>query len=97
MGGLKVYCFPWYSFLLRAVKKIIQEQAQGILALPDWATQPCYPLLATLHVQRPVALKPSRTLLRVCHSPETVHPLCKKLKRLVCHVSGNKYNIVATG
>ena len=93
---LKIYCFPPFSCLLQAVKKIIQEQAMGILVVPDWPTQPWYPLLATLHVQPPVVLQPSQKLLSLCHSPETSHSLCRKLKLLVCHVSGNNYNNVAT-
>ena len=95
-ADLKFYCFPPFSCLLQAVQKIIQEQARGILVVPDWPTQPWYPLLALLHVQPPVVLPPSHTLLSLRHSPETVHPLCSKLKLLVCHVSGNNYNAVVT-
>ena len=37
------YCFPPFSCILRVIKKVIQDQARGILVLPDWPTQPWYP------------------------------------------------------
>ena len=49
-----------------------------ILVVPDWPTQPWYPLLATLHIQPPVVLQPSQKLLSLCHSPETSPPSLQK-------------------
>ena len=42
------YCFPPFSCILRVIKKVIQDQARGILVLPDWPTQPWYPMLNTI-------------------------------------------------
>ena len=79
-SDLKFYCSPPYSCVLRAVKKIIQESAKGIIVIPDWQTQPWYPLLAALNVHTPVILNPSpNLLLTLCQSPEAKHPLCKKM------------------
>ena len=35
---IKFYCFPPFSCILRAVRKIIQDQALGILVIPNWPT-----------------------------------------------------------
>ena len=78
---IKFYCFPPFSCILRAVRKIIQNQALGILVIPNWPTQPWYPMLMP---QPLVILHPSTDLLRLKSSPESVHPLHKKLELPIC-------------
>ena len=87
---IKFYCFPPFSCIPRAVRKIIQDQAFGILVIPNWPTQPWYPVLMPLLIQPPVILHVS-TDLRLMSSPETVHPLHKKLKLHICLVSGKTF------
>ena len=75
-----------------AVRKIIQDQALGILVIPNWPTQPWYPMLMPLLSRPPVILHPSTDLLRIKSSPETVHPLHKKLELHICLVSGKNFH-----
>ena len=64
---IKFYCFPPFSCILRAVRKIIQDQALGILVIPNWPTQPWYPMLMPLLSRPPVILHPSTDLLSSSH------------------------------
>ena len=82
------YCFLPFNCILRAVRKIIQDQALGILVIHYWQTQPWYPMLMPLLMQPPVILHPSTDFLRLKSSPEIVHPLHKKLELDICLVSG---------
>jgi hypothetical protein len=45
-NNLKFYWFPPFSCILQTVQNIRQEQATGILVIPNWPTQPWYPLIA---------------------------------------------------
>ena len=87
--NLKFYCFPPFSCILQAVQKIKQEKATGILVIPNWPTQPWYPLIAALLVEPPLMHHPSKSLLQLPVAPEEQHPLAKKLELKVCYVSGN--------
>ena len=57
-SNLKFYSFPPFSCILKALKKIIQDQATGIFVAPNWMTQifwlcyttsGCRIVLLTLH------------------------------------------------
>ena len=86
---LNFYCFPPFSCILQTVQKIIQEKATGILVIPNWPTQPWYPLIAPLLMQPPQVFPPSQTLLQLPAAPAESHPLAKKLELKICLVSGN--------
>lgn len=86
---LNFYCFPPFSCILQTVQKIIQEKATGILVIPNWPTQPWYPLIAPLLLQSPQVCPPSQTLLQLPAAPAELHPLAKKLELKICLVSGN--------
>jgi len=72
-----------------------QESDSGpsreILVLPDWPTQPWYPILNTILEHPPVVLKPARRLLLMPSQPQLQHPLAKTLALAVCLVSGKNY------
>ena len=85
---LRLYCFPPFSCILQTIQKIKRDHAQGILVVPDWPTQPWYPLLQALLLQKPVLLQPSSTLLSLPAFPHTVHILHKKMRILICFLSG---------
>ena len=42
--GLKFYAFPPFSLILKALVKIRQDRATGVMVVPDWLGQPWYPL-----------------------------------------------------
>lgn len=81
------YAFPPFSIILRVLKKIESDQAQGILIVPNWSTQPWYPLFNSLLIEPPIVLNPSSTLLL---SPDrsVKHPLAGKLSLIVGKLSG---------
>ena len=93
---LKIYCFPPFSCVLLAIQKIKEEQATGILIVPNLPTQPWYPLVKHLLVAPPHICRSSPTLLHIPAAPEEQHPLATKLELMICHVSGkNLYNPVS--
>lgn len=85
----KFYSFPPFSCISKVIQKIIQDKATGVIVVPLWPSQAWYPLLFPLLVLPPVELSPSKNLLTLPASPETVHPLHKKLRLLICLLSGN--------
>ena len=84
----KFYCFPPFSCILKAIRKIIQDKATGILVVPDWPTQSWYPLLLQILAQPPHRLLPKDNLLILPSHPHHKHSLHAKLNILICHVSG---------
>jgi hypothetical protein len=64
------------------------DQGKGLLVAPVWDTQNWYPIILQMCVEPPLVLKPSKTLLQLKNKPTQVHPLSRKLKLIVCHVSG---------
>ncbi|XP_066600089.1 uncharacterized protein [Prorops nasuta] len=43
-ASLHFYAFPPFSLILRTLRKILMEKAEGVVVVPLWATQPWYPL-----------------------------------------------------
>ena len=82
-----VYAFPPFSLIPRVLSKIHQDRAEGVCVIPDWPTQPWYPLVAYLLISKPLVLKPTKNLLYLPSKPDTKHPLHSKLQLLVCHLS----------
>ena len=83
------YAFPPFSLIPKVLNKIRHDRAHGVCVIPDWPTQPWYPLLANLLVSPPIVLKPTKNLLQLPRQPNTTHPLHSKLQLLVCHLSAN--------
>ncbi|KAJ8945284.1 hypothetical protein NQ317_001091 [Molorchus minor] len=50
---LNFYAFPPFALILRVLKKIITDQAVGIVIVPNWTTQAWYPLFSNLADDRP--------------------------------------------
>lgn len=47
------YCFPPFSCIERIIEKIINDNASGILVVPNWPSQCCYHLLFAI-LEKPV-------------------------------------------
>ena len=73
------------------LNKIRMEQATGIVLLPNWPTQPWYPIAIRMLKQDPIHLKPSKDLLHLPSLPEKLHPLSNKLNLMVCLLSGENW------
>lgn len=80
------YAFPPFSVILRTLQKISADEAEGIVVVPDWPTQPWYPLFRKLLVAEPVTLEPNIDLLS---SPfRKNHPLHAKLTLVAGRLCG---------
>jgi len=90
--NLSFYAFPPFSILDRVCQNILKDKAEGILIAPYWNTQSWYPVLMKMCLKPPLLLTPSDKLLRLVNNPQVHHPLSKKLRLIVCHVSGNISN-----
>lgn len=86
-GSLHFYAFPPFSLILKTLKKIQNDQACGVVVVPDWCAQPWYPLWLSLLEMPPVRLQPSRDLL-LSPDRKTQHPLADKLALLAGRLSG---------
>ena len=85
-----IYCFPPFSCILQVLQKIVQDTAEGIVVVPNWPTQPWFPLLKELLVQPPRIIAPSKRMLVLPAMPEEIHPMYQKLELQICLVSGNR-------
>ena len=83
-GSLKFYAFPPFSLVAKVLSKIRKDRAEGICVLPDWPTQPWYPVAKSMMKTAPIILKPKKDLLQQPNNPKMQHPLQSKLQLLVC-------------
>lgn len=60
---LKFYAFPPFALILRTLNKIIADRAEGIMVVPDWHSQPWYPVFKGLLVNEPLTFLPCPNLL----------------------------------
>ena len=80
------YAFSPFSLILSVLKKIKDDKAEGIVVIPDWPTQPWYPVFHSLLVKEPVVFNPDKKLLmNCCREP---HPLWKSLTLVAGRLSG---------
>lgn len=83
------YAFPPFALVLKTLRKIIQDEATGIMVVPRWTSQPWYPLFASLLVEDPLFLGPATDLLS---SPFRLqgHPMAKSLILVAGRLSGRR-------
>ena len=85
-SGHFFYAFPPFSLMLRVLRKIQIEKAEGVVVAPFWPTQPWYPVFTSLMVSEPLIFKPNRKFL-FCLYRET-HPLSATLVLIAGRLSG---------
>lgn len=88
---LKFYAFPPFSIILKTLQKIIADEAQGIVIVPDWPSQPWYPIFHSLLISRPIIFKPNKNLL-LSVDRKTAHPLWPQLTLVAGILSGKHYS-----
>jgi hypothetical protein len=86
------YAFPPFSIIPQIIRKVVQDQADVLMVLPDWPTQPWYTQIFPLLAAQPVKLPRRQLLLHLPHKPKEAHPLWKKLQLVVCLLSGKACN-----
>jgi hypothetical protein len=84
-----LYAFPPFSVIMQVLQKIQEDQATGIVVIPNWPTQVWWTRAMDMLVQQPVLLPRDKHLLFLPSHPEQIHPLHNKLCLLLCHLSGN--------
>ncbi|KPJ15537.1 hypothetical protein RR48_09466 [Papilio machaon] len=62
-AGFFFYAFPPVAIILKALRKIISEKAEGIMVVPDWPTQPWYPVFMNLVVSKIIRLNPNHIII----------------------------------
>lgn len=82
------YAFPPFSLLGRVVQKLEADQAEGIVIVPNWPSQPWFPKVMSLAVTAPLILPKGKNTLKLPYDLEKIHPLYPKLVLLACHLSG---------
>lgn len=80
------YAFPPFSIVARVVRKIVRDQATGILVVPLWNTQPWWPIFNDLLIRDIIIFKPNIQLL--LSSDRKPHPLWRNLTLAVGLLSG---------
>ena len=88
---LKFYAFPPFSVINAFRQRVQEEQASGILIIPNGPTQAWFPQAMQMCVEPPITLHPCIHLLQLPGKREKLHPLHKTLTLLVCHLSGSNY------
>lgn len=89
-SGKKIYAFPPFSIINRCLQKISQDEADGVIVVPVWPTQPFFPTVMMMLIDNPRLLPRKENLLTLLHSP-VLHPLRMKLQLMACHVSGKSW------
>ncbi|XP_033218301.1 uncharacterized protein LOC117173769 [Belonocnema kinseyi] len=83
------YAFPPFSLILKVLRKISEDRAEGVLVVPLWPTQAWYPLFLELLVDKPLQFGPQIDLL-TCPFWK-VHPLANNLILVVGSLSGKDF------
>lgn len=85
--NFKFYAFPPFSMILKALQKIRNDGACGILVVPNWPSQPWYPVFMAMLMDKPEIFSPSPDLLlSPCRS--VIHPLASHLSLVAGKVCG---------
>lgn len=71
------YAFPPFSLLLKCFRKIVDDEATGIVVFPYWPSQPWFPIMKKLLNSDILYFSPNKNLLR--SSFREYHPLHRKL------------------
>lgn len=81
------YAFPPFSLILKCLRKIIDDKANGIFVYPYWPSQAWFPLLQSLIVSDVFYLSSDKNLLQSHFRDQ--HPLHKDLTLGVARLCGS--------
>lgn len=85
------YAFPPFAMVAKVLQKMISDKAQGIVVVPQWPTQPWFPLFKSMLLEEPLYFSPSpNLLLSPCRSLS--HPLANHLSLVAGKLSGARIN-----
>ncbi|XP_026823727.1 uncharacterized protein LOC113561474 [Ooceraea biroi] len=82
------YAFPPFILVLRVLRKIISDGAEGILVVPRWPAQPWFPLFNRLLIGQPIHFEPDPQMLS---SPfRDFHPTWTRISLVAARLSGRR-------
>jgi len=81
------YAFPPFSMIMKALVKMKEDRASGVLICPLWPTQPWYPKLMRMLTCVPLLLP--LNVISLPFSRKTTHKQHKTLRLIACQLSGN--------
>lgn len=86
------YAFPPFALILKMLRKIMADKAEGVVIVPHWPTQPWYPLFKKLiHSKCIYYLEPNVNLLK---SPfRSTHHLHSTLRLVAAKLSAKHFQI----
>lgn len=81
------YAFPPFSIILKCLQKIKKDQARGIMVVPEWPSQPWYPMYISMLEKEIIKFKPNTNLITL--SDREPHPLWTRITLVAGVLSGN--------
>lgn len=88
-SNLFFYAFPPFAIVLRVLQKIITDRAEGIVIVPNWPTQPWFPVFTKLLQSDLITFQPNDSLLIGPFREK--HPLARSLTLVAGRLSGRHY------
>ena len=70
------------------LQKISADKATGLLVVPDWPTQICFPFLMDMLISEPFIIAPSINQFELPSNMKETHLLWCRLELVGCMVSG---------
>lgn len=80
------YAFPPFALILKVLHKITADEATGIVVVPNWPSQPWFPVFKSLTIRKTIIFPPDQFLLS--SNFREVHPLHRHLSLAVSILSG---------
>ena len=82
------YAFPPFCLIGRILQKVLIEEAEGIVIVPNWPNQPWYSRLTRMLKTKPFCISRRKQMLHLPSKPGVQHPLHNSLELLACHLGG---------
>ena len=94
-GEQFVYAFPPFSIIHLVVQKIIQDDATGILVVPNWPTQPWFTVVKSLMCGEPMVIHVTNDELYLPFRKGAKHPMSGHLHLLALPFSARPFTAKA--
>ena len=83
------YAFPPFIIILKVLRKIIIDKAEGVIVVPWWPAQTWFPLYNQLIIDQPIRFKPDINMLS---SPfRETHPPWSRISLVAARLSGKLF------
>lgn len=85
-AGLYFYVFSPFILILKVLRKIVMDKAEGIVVVPWWPAQPWFPLFNRLIIDQPIQFQPD---IHMLSSPfRDIHPTWNRIFLVAAKLSG---------